>query len=56
MTKYEFCLCSAKLMNEWHFTIVSTSAFMTWYLGAGAIYILLYDIFSNSCIVTNVYC
>ena len=55
-TNCEFYQFSAKLRNEWHFTTMSTSAFMTWYLGAGAIYILLYDFFSNTCLVTNVYC
>lgn len=55
-TNCEFHLFSAKLTNEWHFTAMSTFAFMTWYLGAGAIYILLYDIFSITGIVANVYC
>jgi hypothetical protein len=55
-TYSEFYQFSAELRNEWHFTTMSTSSFMTWYLGAGAIHILLCDFFSNICVVTNVYC
>lgn len=56
VTNCEFCQFTAKLRNEWHFTTMSTSALMTWYLGSGAIHILLYASFSNTCIVTDVYC